>query len=71
VLTEILVPFPPDMQTKLTLVTEIRDNIEIVHTSEYQNFLKHCFKVLQTGLLQLTQPQVGARGQSVRQAQAS
>lgn len=51
---------PPfaDMQMKLTLVTEIRDSIEIVHTSEYQNFLKHCFKALQTGLLTLTQPQV-------------
>jgi hypothetical protein len=70
-LTEILVPLPPDMQTKLTLVMEIRDNIEIVHTSEYQNLLKHRCKVLQTALLQLTQPQVGARGQAVRRAQAS
>ena len=31
------------LQQRQTLVTEMRDSIEIVHTSEYGNFLKHLF----------------------------
>lgn len=32
-----------DLQERLTLVTEIRDNIELVHTIEYKNFLQYLF----------------------------
>ena len=31
------------VQAKQQLVTELRDSIEIVHTSEYANFLQHLF----------------------------
>ena len=32
-----------DVQAKLQIVTEIRDNIEMVHSPEYGNFLKYLF----------------------------
>ena len=42
-----------------TLVTEMRDSIEIVHTSEYGNFLRHLFpafcKLLREGRPQFTE----------------
>lgn len=43
-------------QQKLQLATEIRDNIEIVHTSEYVNFLTHLFPVFYN-ILRQGQPQ--------------
>lgn len=45
------------MQNRLQLATEVRDSIEIVHTSEYSNFLKSYFRVFSTVLTQLTKPQ--------------
>jgi transformation/transcription domain-associated protein len=45
------------LKDKLQLATEeVRDKIEIVHTSEYQNFLKAYFPVFQQLLLE-TKPQ--------------
>ena len=41
---------------KQQLVTEIRDSIEIVHTSEYGNFLRHLFPAFYR-LLSEGQPQ--------------
>jgi len=42
-----------------SLVTEMRDSIEIVHTSEYSNFLRHLFpafhKILSEGCAQFTE----------------
>ncbi|KAL3681984.1 hypothetical protein R1sor_000006 [Riccia sorocarpa] len=46
------------MQNKLLLATEVRDSIEIVHTSEYLNFLKSYFRVFSQLLTQSTKPQV-------------
>ena len=47
------------LQQRQTLVTEMRDSIEIVHTSEYGNFLKHLFpafyKLLSEGKPQFTE----------------
>ena len=47
------------VQQKLQLVTEMRDSIEIVHTSEYGNFLKCLFpafcKLLSEGQPQFTE----------------
>lgn len=45
------------MQNRYQLATEVRDSIEIVHTSEYLNFLKSYFRVFSTLLTQLTKPQ--------------
>lgn len=45
------------MQNRLILATEVRDSIEIVHTSEYLNFLKSYFRVFSTLLTQITKPQ--------------
>lgn len=45
------------MQNRLLLATEVRDSIEIVHTSEYLNFLKSYFRVFSTLLTQITKPQ--------------
>ena len=45
-----------DVALKLQLVTEIRDNIEVVHTFEYKNFLAHLFPVFYNSLRQ-GQPQ--------------
>lgn len=46
------------MQNRLLLATEVRDSIEIVHTSEYLNFLKSYFSVFSQLLTQSTKPQV-------------
>lgn len=47
------------VQQRQQLVTEMRDSIEIVHTSEYGNFLKHLFpafhKLLVDGRPQFTE----------------
>ncbi|KAJ7564762.1 hypothetical protein O6H91_02G032300 [Diphasiastrum complanatum] len=45
------------MQQRYQLATEVRDSIEIVHTSEYLNFLKSYFKVFSNVLTQFTKPQ--------------
>lgn len=45
------------MQNRLILATEVRDSIEIVHTSEYLNFLKSYFRVFSALLTQITKPQ--------------
>eukprot|EP00250_Pteridium_aquilinum_P025117 c30180_g1_i1 orf=1-957(-) len=45
------------MQNRYQLATEVRDSIEIVHTSEYPNFLKSYFRVFSNLLTQLTKPQ--------------
>jgi len=45
------------MQNRFGLATEVRDSIEIVHTSEYLNFLKSYFRVFSTLLTQITKPQ--------------
>ena len=50
---------PADVHQRQVLVTETRDSIEIVHTSEYGNFLKHLFpafcKLLTEGRPQFTE----------------
>ena len=50
---------PADVQQRQLLVTETRDSIEIVHTSEYVNFLRHLFpafcKLLAEGRPQFTE----------------
>ncbi|KAL3903757.1 MAG: hypothetical protein SGPRY_011547 [Prymnesium sp.] len=47
------------VQQRQLLVTEMRDSIEIVHTNEYSNFLKHLFpafyKLLHDGKPQFTE----------------
>jgi transformation/transcription domain-associated protein len=43
-----------DAQLKLQLVSEIRDNLEVVHTAEYANFLKFLFPVFYNALRQGT-----------------
>lgn len=49
---------------KQQLVTEMRDSIEIVHTSEYGNFLRHLFpafyRLLSEGQPQFTEVRAGA-----------
>ncbi|GLJ07095.1 hypothetical protein SUGI_0058030 [Cryptomeria japonica] len=45
------------MQMRYQLATEVRDNLEILHTSEYLNFLKSYFRVFSAILTQLTKPQ--------------
>jgi transformation/transcription domain-associated protein len=45
------------MQSRLALATEVRDSIEIVHTSEYLNFLKSYFRVFYQLLTQVTKAQ--------------
>ena len=47
----------PAMQNRHQLAIEVRDTIEIVHTSEYLNFLKSYFRVFSTLLTQHTKPQ--------------
>ena len=49
-------PLHPDVKSRLALVSEVRDSIEIVHTSEYCNFLSSYFKPFQA-ILETTQPQ--------------
>lgn len=50
-----------DVEERLKLATEIRDNIEIVHTPEYANFLKYLFPVFYN-ILRQGQAQVGDAG---------
>lgn len=45
------------MQNRYQLATEVRDSLEIVHTSEYLNFLKSYFRVFSSILMQHTKPQ--------------
>lgn len=45
------------MQTRLQLAMEVRDSLEIAHTSEYLNFLKCYFRAFSNVLTQLTKPQ--------------
>ncbi|KAE8707127.1 hypothetical protein F3Y22_tig00110387pilonHSYRG00919 [Hibiscus syriacus] len=49
----------PDLpiQTRLQMAMEVRDSLEIAHTSEYLNFLKHYFRAFSVILLQITKPQ--------------
>ncbi|OAY67209.1 Transformation/transcription domain-associated protein, partial [Ananas comosus] len=49
----------PDLpaQVRLQMVMEVRDNLEIAHTSEYLNFLKCYFRAFSAILEQLTTPQ--------------
>ncbi|KAL6045043.1 putative transformation/transcription domain-associated protein [Balamuthia mandrillaris] len=47
-----------DAATQLQIVTEIRDNVEIVHTGEYPNFLKYLFPIFYN-LLRQGQPELG------------
>lgn len=43
-------------QDRLKLVTEVKDNIEIVHTQEYETFLKYLFPAFRKVLEELTSP---------------
>ena len=45
------------MQNRHQLAIEVRDTLEIVHTSEYPNFLKSYFRVFSALLTQHTKPQ--------------
>ncbi|XP_010548285.1 PREDICTED: transformation/transcription domain-associated protein-like isoform X2 [Tarenaya hassleriana] len=49
----------PDLpiQTRLEMVVEVRDSLEIAHTAEYLNFLKCYFRAFSVILLQITKPQ--------------
>ncbi|RRT53488.1 hypothetical protein B296_00049840, partial [Ensete ventricosum] len=51
----------PDLRTpvqaRLQMVMEVRDSLEIAHTSEYLNFLKCYFRAFSVILTQLTSPQ--------------
>ncbi|KAG4212512.1 hypothetical protein ERO13_A02G170550v2 [Gossypium hirsutum] len=49
----------PDLpiQTRLQMVMEVRDSLEIAHTAEYLNFLKCYFRAFSVVLLQVTRPQ--------------
>ncbi|CAL9045632.1 unnamed protein product [Musa banksii] len=49
----------PDLpvQVRLQMVMEVRDSLEIAHTSEYLNFLKCYFRAFSVILTQLTSPQ--------------
>ncbi|XLR64513.1 hypothetical protein S83_015185 [Arachis hypogaea] len=49
----------PDLpiQTRLNMVMEVRDSLEIAHTAEYLNFLKCYFRAFSAILLQVTKPQ--------------
>ncbi|KAM0940239.1 putative non-specific serine/threonine protein kinase [Dioscorea sansibarensis] len=46
------------VQARLQMVMEVRDSLEIAHTSEYLNFLKCYFRAFTTVLTQLTKPQL-------------
>lgn len=50
----------PDLpiQTRLEMVVEVRDSLEIAHTAEYLNFLKCYFPAFSVILLQITKPQL-------------
>ncbi|XP_031475658.1 uncharacterized protein LOC116247605 isoform X2 [Nymphaea colorata] len=45
------------MQTRLQLAMEVRDSLEVAHTSEYLNFLKCYFRAFSSVLTHLTKPQ--------------
>ncbi|KAG7584206.1 Protein kinase-like domain superfamily [Arabidopsis suecica] len=49
----------PDLPipTRLEMVVEVRDSLEIAHTAEYLNFLKCYFPAFSVILLQITNPQ--------------
>ncbi|KAF1875106.1 hypothetical protein Lal_00007722 [Lupinus albus] len=49
----------PDLpiQSRLQMVMEVRDSLEIAHTAEYLNFLKCYFRAFSGILLQITKPQ--------------
>lgn len=49
-----LILWGADAQTRLQIVTEIRDNIEVVHSPEYTNFLNFMFPVFYNVLRQGT-----------------
>ncbi|KAF5199838.1 Transcription-associated protein [Thalictrum thalictroides] len=46
------------IQTRLQMVMEVRDSLEIVHTAEYLNFLKCYFRAFSVILTQITTPQL-------------
>ncbi|XP_038988658.1 transformation/transcription domain-associated protein-like isoform X2 [Phoenix dactylifera] len=46
------------VQVRLQMVMEVRDSLEIAHTSEYLNFLKCYFRAFSVILTQLTTPQL-------------
>ncbi|XP_068646622.1 uncharacterized protein [Aristolochia californica] len=46
------------MQDRLQLAMEVRDSLEIAHTSEYLNFLKCYFRAFSLILTQMTTPQL-------------
>ncbi|KAI0530691.1 hypothetical protein KFK09_000238 [Dendrobium nobile] len=46
------------VQTRLQMVMEVRDSLEIAHTSEYLNFLKCYFRAFSMILTQITTPQM-------------
>ncbi|EHA8588761.1 hypothetical protein COCNU_scaffold006566G000100 [Cocos nucifera] len=46
------------VQVRLQMVMEVRDSLEIAHTSEYLNFLKCYFRAFSVILAQLTTPQL-------------
>ncbi|PKA60898.1 hypothetical protein AXF42_Ash006533 [Apostasia shenzhenica] len=46
------------LQTRLQMVMEVRDSLEIAHTSEYLNFLKCYFRAFSVILTQMTTPQM-------------
>ncbi|KAG6485828.1 hypothetical protein ZIOFF_054393 [Zingiber officinale] len=45
------------LQVRLQMVMEVRDSLEIAHTSEYLNFLRCYFRAFSVILTQLTSPQ--------------
>ncbi|GLU19769.1 hypothetical protein SLE2022_359970 [Rubroshorea leprosula] len=45
------------IQVRLQMAMEVRDSLEIAHTSEYLNFLKCYFRAFSVILLQITKPQ--------------
>ncbi|KAJ4867014.1 hypothetical protein Rs2_51449 [Raphanus sativus] len=49
----------PDLptQTRLEMVVEVRESLEITHTADYSSFLKCYFKASSLILLQITKPQ--------------
>ncbi|XP_048601036.1 transformation/transcription domain-associated protein [Brassica napus] len=49
----------PDLptQTRLEMVVEVRDSLEITHTADYSSFLKCYFKASSLILLKITKPQ--------------
>lgn len=50
---------PAGIERRVELANEVRDSIEIVHTAEYANFLRHFFPVF-IKLLQEVPPQTSS-----------